>query len=305
MTLNTSPLFILSTERSGSTLLRYILDTHELIGCPGELLLGGLAAGLTRVFSGVRPAAYQKWLDDAEVCHDVREVLDRIMQSYLDRIGKVIWCDKTPLNVAYLGLLVKIFPEARYLCLYRNCLDVAYSALEAYSFGCAPGVEGYAVRYPNNFVRGMVENWADKTERIVDFERDHSGSCVRLRYEDLVAGPTAQMSRIFDFLGIGWSYDILEAALAKPHYEGGGDQKIKSEREIHQRSIGTGKRIPLAMLPPFLINRVNSLLLLLRYPAIETCGSEPKRSEESLELNPDRDSALTPPERGISTVQAV
>lgn len=37
-----SQLFILSCERSGSTLLRYIVDTHPRIACPGHLYLGRL-----------------------------------------------------------------------------------------------------------------------------------------------------------------------------------------------------------------------------------------------------------------------
>ena len=45
-----SQVFILCTPRSGSSLLRYILDTHPAICCPGELSLGQLCKDLYTAF---------------------------------------------------------------------------------------------------------------------------------------------------------------------------------------------------------------------------------------------------------------
>ncbi|MCA1615986.1 MAG: sulfotransferase, partial [Acidobacteria bacterium] len=43
------PFFILSTPRSGSTLMRYIVDTHPEVACPSELNLGVLCDDLYMV----------------------------------------------------------------------------------------------------------------------------------------------------------------------------------------------------------------------------------------------------------------
>lgn len=47
-----TPVFILSCERSGSTMLRYIVDTHSKVACPSHLYLGSLCEGLNRTLMG-------------------------------------------------------------------------------------------------------------------------------------------------------------------------------------------------------------------------------------------------------------
>ncbi|MGH9939155.1 MAG: sulfotransferase, partial [Blastocatellia bacterium] len=46
---NPPPIFILSCPRSGSTLLRYVVDTHPEICCPVELRFGALCERLVTV----------------------------------------------------------------------------------------------------------------------------------------------------------------------------------------------------------------------------------------------------------------
>ncbi|HEX2642137.1 MAG TPA: sulfotransferase, partial [Thermoanaerobaculia bacterium] len=58
MTLNqtwnpTDGLFILSCHRSGSTLLRFILDTHPELYCPPEVFLGTTAFYMSNFLSGL------------------------------------------------------------------------------------------------------------------------------------------------------------------------------------------------------------------------------------------------------------
>ena len=48
-----SPVFVVSAPRSGTTLLRLILDAHPEIGCPSETGIPTLAAHLTRVWSTI------------------------------------------------------------------------------------------------------------------------------------------------------------------------------------------------------------------------------------------------------------
>jgi protein-tyrosine sulfotransferase len=255
------PIFVVSGERSGSTLLRYLLDTHPAIGSPGELCLGGLCAHLHLVVSRTRPSSHP----ETAVCSDVRRIVSDVMETYLQRAGKRIWCDKTPANVPFLGLLATIFHDARFLCLYRNCRDAAYSCYAGATHGVMAELARYVARHPDNFPVAMVENWVDKNEAITAFERQHASRCMRIRYEDLVTAPDAEMSNVMRFLALDWDPALLRLAFEMPHLAGGGDTKIRDQKSVHTRSIGLGRQMPLAALPPSLAARANALLAQLNY----------------------------------------
>jgi hypothetical protein len=128
-------IFILSCERSGSTLLRHLLDTHPEICSPGELATGALAQSLLLTISRTT-ALTQPALETARARRDfaaaeTRRMIAEIMDRYAREKGKRYWCDKTPANSSWLDALDLVFPDARYLCLYRNSLDVARSCLAA------------------------------------------------------------------------------------------------------------------------------------------------------------------------------
>src|SRR6188472_1604334 len=127
------PVFILSCERSGSTLLRCILDTHPEIACPGELAIGRLVQALRRtIFRTVAQTDAATEEEQGEATRvEVRRIVDEILTAYVSARGKRVWCDKTPWNVLCLSDLEWVFPEARYVCLYRRGVDVAHSCLEA------------------------------------------------------------------------------------------------------------------------------------------------------------------------------
>ena len=126
--MDTSPIFLLSCERSGSTLLRYILDTHPAICSPGEILLGATLDALYRTLSRTTALVLGD-CHDPEACKEhtrteLRRVTHDLLGRYCAARGKAMWCDKSPGNLDYLDLIDWVFPEAHYICLYRNGLDV-------------------------------------------------------------------------------------------------------------------------------------------------------------------------------------
>lgn len=97
-----SPVFILSAERSGSTLLRYILDSHEDVSSPGELSLGEICKKLLFALYRLRPDNHDKRKMMKEIKGEARRIIDKIMNAFLIRTGKRVWCEKTPYNLNYL-----------------------------------------------------------------------------------------------------------------------------------------------------------------------------------------------------------
>lgn len=89
--LTREPIFIVRTGRSGSTLLRYILDTHESIDAPQELHLGPLAKELASVLSLLMDSVGEETQDtDHQVMSEVRSILDSMLRSKLKKRFGVI-----------------------------------------------------------------------------------------------------------------------------------------------------------------------------------------------------------------------
>lgn len=266
---DSEPVFILSCERSGSTLLRYILDAHPDICSPGELCLGRLVRAYRFSVSRTFALAYGDPAESDRVCLDeVRSVILSLMDRFARIRQKKLWCDKSPENISFLEDLGWAFPAARRICLYRRGLDVAASCLDASRWGFMAELAPYAQRHPQNLVAAMLESWADKTETLLAFEANHE-FCFRVHYEALVNDPSGTLSGICAFLGLSWDDNILERAFTQPHDAGGGDYKIKSMCRIDSSSIGRGSQIDAAVLsriPPGLGERYCAIHLRLGYP---------------------------------------
>jgi protein-tyrosine sulfotransferase len=86
------PIFIFSCERSGSTLLRFILDTHPYVCCPGQLYLGPLCQSLyTSAYYSI--AQLQKDSTESEkelvVIGEVRRIVSDMLERYAHGKGQI------------------------------------------------------------------------------------------------------------------------------------------------------------------------------------------------------------------------
>lgn len=261
--------FILSCARSGSTLTRYIVDTHPDIYAPSELDLGKVAAGLHYSIAALEGRLDQPVHESPEVLARVREILSGLMDSYTLARGKKMWCEKSPPNLRYREFLAAVFPEARFICLYRHCLDVARSCLEVSRHGFIPVLEEYVRRTPSNTVQAAVEYWVDGTSGLLDFERKLPERTFRLRYEDITANPEAALEPMFRFLGVSWDPDLLKSVFTARHDGGVGDGYVRYSGRIHPDSLGLGRDLPLEQLSKDLRSRMAAVLAELGY------GDEP------------------------------
>jgi hypothetical protein len=92
------PVFVLCGGRSGSTLLRFLLDAHPELACPPETNLPGMAAQLATVRSLISGAPLSKERGDEppeipdDAIRGVRRTLDDMLGSYLSRHRKRRLC---------------------------------------------------------------------------------------------------------------------------------------------------------------------------------------------------------------------
>lgn len=270
--LTNNPIFILSCARSGSTLLRCIIDTHHNLCSPGHLNLGALCNDLyiAAYYSiGKLPTVETETQRDCLAVEEVRRVVSDLLDRYIKGKGKGNWCEKSTSNIDYLYILHKVFPEARYICLYRNCLDVVSSCIKFNPLGYMDELAPYVRNRPDNFVAAMIDNWLDKNKKLLNFERERSRQCARVNYDDLVREPERVLAELFDFLGETWDEKLIESIFRLPHDQGDGDVKVWFSKKINKDSIGNGTTIPFTTIPKDLMLEVNAIHQDLGYPSIE------------------------------------
>lgn len=216
MTAQDSPLFLLGHDRSGTTLLRLILDRGDVAIPPESMFLldfaavrraGGLEdperAGklLRAVWEHPRvrlwrleggPPELPPGLTHAEA---YRFAVTSPFAAYASGQGKARWGDKTPAYLWHLDEPAEIWPDARFLVLVRDGRDVALSVIPL-PFG------------PNN-VWAAARSWARAVRLGRDAERRYPGRVQALRYEDLVERPHEEVPQVCEFLGIGYDPDML------------------------------------------------------------------------------------------------
>ncbi|HKR22619.1 MAG TPA: sulfotransferase [Pyrinomonadaceae bacterium] len=262
------PVFVLSHERSGSTLLRYIIDTHPQVCSPAHLHLGQLCSSLYTSILFSLGQTFDEATRERLVAAEIRRIVDELMSSYTTAKGKQTWCEKTTENLQYLRLLHDVFPDARYICLYRNCMDVVHSSIECSRWGFIPELAPYVQKRPDNIVAAMVESWIEKTKILLEFEQAHASQCFRIKYETLVAAPSQTLSAMFAALGLEWDEELLNAVFSTPHDQGSGDQKIRFTKKVNTDSIGLGSTIARENIPDDLLLQVSSLLAQLEYSPV-------------------------------------
>jgi hypothetical protein len=183
------PVFVCSSVRSGSTLLRAILDSHSQIHAPHETHVRRL-----QVVPSTSPVRQAMAALDLNV-RDLEHLLwDRVLHRELARSGKRIVVEKTPSNVFAVNRLMTAWPDARLVFLLRH----------PYSVACS-WHEGDPARRPMSYAIPYTLNFMQHVERA---RKRYDGLTVR--YEDLTADPVGQTGRLCEYLGVPWEEGMLE-----------------------------------------------------------------------------------------------
>lgn len=267
------PVFIFSCERSGSTLLRYIVDSHSKIACPGHLYMGSLCASLN-VFLTDTLGQNEKELNEEDkrgfVIRETRHIVDDVIARYLLEKNKSIWCEKTPMNLEHLDLLNEHYPDAKYICLYRHCMDVVHSCLNLSKYRFLPEHVPFVQRNPGNIIAAMTENWLEKTEKLLKFEERYPKRCFRVKYESIVTLPEETLEKLFGFLDVCWEKDLIDKVFRIDHDRGEGDGRATLSTKIRKDSVGRGVEVPKLGIPIKFLPKIEQLLCELGYGSLDS-----------------------------------
>ena len=182
------PAFIFTSVRSGSTLLRLILNSHSEIHAPHELHLAHLTVEFKH--AAARHAMAALGLDRQDLTH---LLWDRLLTETLRRSGKSVLVEKTPNLVHRWEQVARCWPDARYIYLLRHPAAIVDSWQRARDRQSADEVMATVTRY---------------LTALCAARRTLPGHTVR--YEDLTADPSAETRKICDFLGVRWEPGMVE-----------------------------------------------------------------------------------------------
>ncbi len=224
------PIFILGCQRSGTSLLRRIIDSHSRIACPPE---SGFLVQLAKVFE------VQRSIECLETMgYDKTNVLERMslfaryfFEEYARRKGKPRWADKTPHYINHVETIDLMFNgNVKYIGLIRNGMDVAFSLCE-YDWGILrPYIDDGLSK-----AEAAMEFWRDQNEKLISFSKQVMDRFYFLKFEELTENPKEALSPLFRFLGEPWEEGVLDYHRFE-HDPGVEDPKIGRRQKIEINS---------------------------------------------------------------------
>ena len=244
--------FIVGVTRSGTTLLRLMLDAHPEMAIPPEthfvpaLIKSTRKRGVTCEEAHAIVTGHRQWGDfqlDSGALLERYCALDRIdpettlrafFELYAEGHGKPRWGDKTPNYVKRMKQIDRWIPEARFVHMIRDGRDAALSRFKRILKDPPP-------------MEIVAERWVRKIEGA---RADAAGlDYIEVQYESLVRDTEPELRRIADFLELPWDdrmlryYERAEERLAEMHRDlpGAGDRPLRPADHRKEAHVLTSK----------------------------------------------------------------
>lgn len=195
---NPTPVFIIGMPRSGTTLLEQILARHPQVCAMGELnFVHRLALGESQRITG-------KMFPDS-VADFVPGQFTAMGKAYSANVARLnpqtnIQLDKMPDNFQFIGLIMRMLPNAKFIHCRRDpmgsCLSL-YQTLFGTGYEWTFDLKDLAVEY--HFYEDLMAHWHTVTP----------GTICDIQYEKLALDPEPTIRKVVDYLGLPWDKSCL------------------------------------------------------------------------------------------------
>lgn len=180
------PAFILSTVRSGSTLLRCVLNSHTQLCAPSELHLRHVQVRLDGQYAEM--AVHAQSLDVRELEY---MLWDSLLAHILARSGKAHIVEKSPSNSKIWRRLTECWPDAKFIVLRRHpAAIVASITARGHSQARAVTVVSEAIEHLDHAANGLAD-------------------CHHVSYEDLTTTPQRCLEGVCRYLSVSFEPQML------------------------------------------------------------------------------------------------
>lgn len=230
MNMTDVPIIVGGCHRSGTSLIRRILDAHSRIYCGPEVKF-------FRDFYGdyfYDPLRRERFTASALSFLPEADLFDLFGRSFIvlhekaaARAGKARWADKNPENAIYLAAWERLLGDNwLYVHVVRNPLDTLASLKEARFNYTIPLNLDARIAFYQRYVRAGM-----------DFGSAHPERYCLIVYEELVSRPDVVLPALMHRLGEQYEPAQLEFNRVA-HQAGLEDPKIRATSEIHRDSVG-------------------------------------------------------------------
>ncbi|MCX6082366.1 MAG: sulfotransferase [Chloroflexi bacterium] len=228
------PIIIGGCHRSGTSLVRRILNSHSRIYCGPEIKF-------FKDWYGDYindPITHARFIQSAKSILPEEELFSILGKAFIDihiraaeRFDKPRWADKNPENVLYLHQWNQLLGKEWYFVqVVRNPLDTLASMIEANFKYALPSELDKKIDFYNSY-----------SEAGLNFYESHPDRSYRIIYESLVKSPGKEINKLMQWLGEKAESIQLDFNSAQ-HQPGLEDPKIKKTQVVHSDSIDRWKR---------------------------------------------------------------
>jgi hypothetical protein len=207
MSTDLTPAFILSLPRTGSTLVQRVLAAHKDVATVAEphILLHFLVS--LREEGTYSTHAHRR---KVKGCQDFCEALPNGPDDYLAELraftlrlyskaakgGAKYFVDKTSTYSLIAEDIINLFPNGKFIFLWRNPLSVVSSIMKTFASG----------RW--NLWLFEIDLFEGFTHLVAAYEKHKARVCA-IRYEDLISGSEKEWQRMFAYLELPFDVEVL------------------------------------------------------------------------------------------------
>ncbi len=241
------PIFIVGMQRSGTTMMKSIVNTHPSISIPRETAYFALIKEYKLKFKNIDNKInyedFWQWyikqrrfsylgLKEEDVRNKMdmnnisfKTIFDSVMYSFLLTQGKIRWADKTPGHELFLDQIFDFYPDAKIIYILRDPRAV-YNSLRNKEWG------------KDQFISVFIKKWNQSVEVFKKYEKNPRFKIVI--YEELVKNPEDSVKDICDFINEEYTKEMIFNRTSEFRSKENIDQlSVEYEKKIAKRKIDT------------------------------------------------------------------